>query len=208
MTNRYFIIPIPFANPNIWDIVVEDEPTTVKDLQETSRIVKLYKGDTATHPMLEGIKEYTNEEIRLHLQVNEPNWREPENKEAFKYISVDAKSLTSRVRAEKISKELKKIEDPLLTESNEFLLPMGDNDSATVLAFTDETMLLVNDAFDVSELKAVLEDDLTEAEKINLEGFLDSQKGNKIPFHYLVPSGMNVYTNEEIKAQGFFKKKI
>lgn len=70
--NRYFILPNPNPHSSLWDIVVEREDTIRTNLLGNKMVVKLYVGDTANHPILNGITEYTHSEILTEL--NSPEW--------------------------------------------------------------------------------------------------------------------------------------
>lgn len=70
--NRYFILPHPNQNSDLWDIIIGD-----KDSQRTNNlgnkiVVKLPVGDNTDHPILNGIKEYTHDEILI--EMNKSTW--------------------------------------------------------------------------------------------------------------------------------------
>jgi hypothetical protein len=77
MTNRYYVLPLPNDHSQLWSIVVEEESTVRKNLAENKMIVKLYKGDTENHPMLNGFQEQTHTEILQYLIDNKAEWSEP-----------------------------------------------------------------------------------------------------------------------------------
>ena len=78
MTNKYYILPLPPDNSQVWDIVVEDESTVRKNLQGNKMIVKLYEDDEVSHPILNGRQEYNHEEILQYLADNTEDWNEVE----------------------------------------------------------------------------------------------------------------------------------
>lgn len=67
MINRYYILPLPNNHSSLWDIVVEDETTVRKNNLQTKMVVKLPIGDNEQHPILNGIKEYTHEDILVEM---------------------------------------------------------------------------------------------------------------------------------------------
>ena len=77
MKNRYYILPLPNDHSQLWSLVVEDESTVRKNLAKNKMIVKLYKGDEDSHPMLNGFTEYSHTEILQYLIDNDAEWNEP-----------------------------------------------------------------------------------------------------------------------------------
>lgn len=74
MTNRYYILPLPNDHSALWDIVVEEEDTVRKNIAGNKMVIKLYKGDEASHPILNGRPEYTHSEILVEMV--KPEWTE------------------------------------------------------------------------------------------------------------------------------------
>jgi hypothetical protein len=75
--NRYYILPLPNDHSQLWSIVVEDSDTVRKNLAENKMIVKLYKGDEESHPILNGFQERTHTEMLQYLIDNDAEWNEP-----------------------------------------------------------------------------------------------------------------------------------
>lgn len=74
---RYFILPYPNIHSSIWDVIVETPETLRTNLQGNFCIIKLYVGDNADHPILNGFPEYTHEEILAEINGN-PEWENDE----------------------------------------------------------------------------------------------------------------------------------
>lgn len=72
MNNRYFILPYPNIQSEIWDIVVESPATLRTNVQGNFCVVKLYSGDETDHPILNGFTEYTHAEILVEMA--KPSW--------------------------------------------------------------------------------------------------------------------------------------
>ena len=70
MNNRYFIIERPLENSPIWDYVVQKPDTVRGTTTKTECIIKLPMGDNTNYPELNGLKEYTHQEILEHISKN------------------------------------------------------------------------------------------------------------------------------------------
>ena len=73
ITNRYFILPYPNANAELWDIVVSNAQTVRANNLGNKCVVKLYVGDTQDHQLLNGFKEYDHAGILVELEKAEWN---------------------------------------------------------------------------------------------------------------------------------------
>lgn len=78
MLNRYYILPLPNDHSKLWDLVVEKSITVRENLLKNKMIVKLYKLDESNHSILNGVKEYTHDEILQYLKDNKSRWRNAE----------------------------------------------------------------------------------------------------------------------------------
>ena len=75
--NRYYVLPAPNDHSQVWSLVVEDANTVRKNLAENKMIVKLYKGDEESHPILSGFQERTHAEMIQYLFFHDAEWNEP-----------------------------------------------------------------------------------------------------------------------------------
>jgi hypothetical protein len=130
----------------------------------------------------------------------------------MRYIKVKPDSTrTSYERALEISKELFNISRPVAIkdehDETQYLFgwiehPNPIDDITTALCINDINQIIpVHSDKDLTALIALFED-LTQQEKDALAGYISSQQS--FPFANIIPSNTQVYTEEEMDADGWF----
>lgn len=124
---------------------------------------------------------------------------------AYKYIIIADRSETSPIRGGKINSELYKISrpNPDPKDFGKYFLMSIEHNGKMALGFTDSDSLPVSNDFDVTVLKSILQPDAPQQELDMLEIFLTSLIGGRVYFKDIIPSGIQVYTEQEMIDFGF-----